>query len=68
LIGQKVKSKELGNQIPTATTTFEVARPRCPRCGKEGSGTYTKSVKGYEYRYFAHREKGKIKWCYIGKA
>jgi hypothetical protein len=45
----------------------------CPRCGKPGSGPYSRWVrnsrgKRYEpYEYFAHRVNGKIKWCYLGK-
>lgn len=45
----------------------------CPRCGKPGSGPYSRWVrngrgKRYEpYFYFAHREGGKLRWCYLGK-
>jgi hypothetical protein len=45
----------------------------CPRCGKPGSGPYSRWVrnsrgKRYEpYQYFAHREDGRIHWCYLGK-
>ncbi len=45
----------------------------CPRCGKPGSGPYSRWVrnsrgKRYEpYLYFAHRENGRVRWCYLGK-
>jgi hypothetical protein len=45
----------------------------CPRCGKPGSGPYSRWVKNskgkrYEpYQYFAHREGGRVSWCYLGK-
>lgn len=49
-------------------------RPRCPVCGRPGSGPYKRKVRGYEYLYFAHttrapktRKRG-IKWCYVGSA
>jgi hypothetical protein len=49
-------------------------RPRCPVCGRPGSGPHKKRIRGCEYVYFAHTlenpEIGKfyIKWCYIGPA
>jgi hypothetical protein len=49
-------------------------RPRCPVCGRPGSGPYTKKIKGNGYLYFAHSlknlETGKhyLKWCYVGPA
>ena len=48
--------------------------PRCPVCGRPGSGPYKRKVRGHEYLYFAHstrapktRKRG-IKWCYVGSA
>jgi len=50
----------------------EGGRPTCPRCGEEGSGLYTKMVKNrqkriYHYKYFAHKSKSTLRWCYIGR-
>jgi hypothetical protein len=46
-------------------------RPTCPRCGRKGSGLYIKKIKShgkiYYYRYFAHWDNGRQKWCYVGK-
>jgi len=47
-------------------------RQICPRCGEPGSGVYTKMVKNhqgriYHYKYFAHRSKSSLRWCYIGR-
>ena len=45
----------------------------CPRCGKPGTGPYERWVrnsrgKRYEpFQYFAHREGGRVRWCYLGK-
>jgi hypothetical protein len=58
---------ELDNKSP------ELSNKKCPRCGKHGSGPYTRWVrnsqgKRYEpYLYFAHREGSRLKWCYLGK-
>jgi len=47
-------------------------RPRCPICGRPGSGPHEKKIKGREYLYFAHSlknpETGRhyVKWCYVG--
>jgi len=48
-------------------------RKLCPRCHGHGSGPFLKPVwnqrrkRIYHYWYFAHREKNKTSWCYIGK-
>lgn len=45
----------------------------CPRCGAKGTGPYARWVlnsrkQRYEpYLYFAHKARGKIDWCYLGK-
>lgn len=50
----------------------ERVRPICPRCGKPGSGIYVKTTGNArggvyrKYRYFAHREGKRTRWCYLG--
>jgi hypothetical protein len=62
-----LKDLDNGNANP------EMLSNKCPRCGRIGSGPYRRWVrnsrgKRYEpYEYFAHRVKGKLKWCYLGK-
>lgn len=48
-------------------------KKRCPRCNAKGTGPYARWVlnsrkRRYEsYVYFAHKARGKIKWCYLGR-
>jgi hypothetical protein len=59
--------------IPTKNAKLALSNKKCPRCGKPGTGPYERWVKNsrgkrYEpYLYFAHRENGKLKWCYLGR-
>jgi len=49
-------------------------RPRCPVCGRPGSGPYAKKIKGREYLYFVHSLRNPEtwkhyqKWHYVGPA
>ena len=43
-----------------------MAKVVCPKCGKPGYLSF-KVVKGERYSYVAHKESGKVKWCYLGK-
>jgi predicted nucleotidyltransferase len=43
----------------------------CPKCGQKGS-IQNKAIRNrlgkvYVYRYFAHYNRGKTRWCYLGK-
>lgn len=43
----------------------------CPKCGERGS-IQNKAIKNrlgkvYVYKYFAHYDKGKTRWCYLGR-
>lgn len=48
-------------------------KKQCPRCGAKGTGPYARYVlnsrkQRYEpYLYFAHKARGKIHWCYLGR-
>jgi len=43
----------------------------CPKCGERGS-IQNKAIRNrlgkiYVYRYFAHYDKGRTRWCYLGR-
>jgi len=43
-----------------------MARVVCPKCGRLGTLS-VKKVKGKDYCYVAHKDSGKVKWCYVGR-
>jgi len=43
-----------------------MVRVVCPRCGRFGTLS-VKKVKGRAYCYVAHKDSGRVKWCYVGR-
>jgi len=44
---------------------------KCPKCGERGS-IQNKAIRNrlgkiYVYRYFAHYDEGRTRWCYLGR-
>ncbi len=68
-----VEGKEVTRYACPKKRKSALSNKKCPRCGKPGSGPHERWVrnsqgKRYEpYQYFAHRESGRIRWCYLGK-